>query len=102
MPKTRTTLTIDEDILRSARIAAANRGIKEGQLIEEALTRYLGYNVFELAWTDSAERDNALDEGLDIRSMTDDELLQWAVDLQHEARRDRRAGTGGPSRTGGR
>ena len=46
MPKTRTTLTIDEDILRSARIAAANRGMKEGEIIEEALITHLGLGVF--------------------------------------------------------
>lgn len=94
MAKTRTTLTIDEEILKSARIAAANRGIKEGELIEEALTRYLGYNVFELIWDDNADRE--FDDGLDFQAMTDDELLQWAVEVQHEARRDWLEGKGGP------
>ena len=50
MAKTRTTLTIDEDILRSARAAAANQGIKEGTLIERALMEYLGLGAFELIW----------------------------------------------------
>lgn len=95
MAKTRTTLTIDEDILKSARIAAASRGIKEGELIEEALTRYLGYNVFELIWADNANRQ--FEDGIDFQAMSDDELLQWAVDVQHEARRDWLEGKGGPS-----
>lgn len=99
MAKTRTTLTIDEDILRSARIAAANRGMKEGEIIEEALTRYLGYDVFKRIWADNADRQ--FDDGPDFQAMSDDELLQWVVEVQHEARRDRLEGKGGPFIEGG-
>lgn len=86
MPKTRTTLTIDEDILRSTRVAAAHRGMKEGDLIEEALNRHLGLGVFERLWEDQ-QPDPEFD------AMTDDELMDWVVQLQHDIRNERRKQT---------
>lgn len=91
MAKTRTTLTIDEDILRSARIAAANRGIKEGDLIEEALISHLGLSVFERIWQRIEHEGLIIEDGRDIRDMTDDEVMDWVVKQQHEARTDRLA-----------
>jgi hypothetical protein len=86
MPKTRTTLTIDEDILRSARIAAANRGIKEGDLIEEALITHLGLGVFDRLWQRINHEGLITDDGRDIRDMTDDQVMDWVVEQQHAAR----------------
>jgi len=83
MPKTRTTLTIDEDILRSTRVAAAHRGMKEGDLIEEALNRHLGLGVFERLW-ESQQPDPEFD------AMSEDELMDWVVQLQHDIRNKRR------------
>ena len=83
MAKTRTTLTIDEDILRSTRVAAAHRGMKEGDLIEEALNRHLGIGVFERLWEDQ-QPDQQFD------AMSDDELMDWVVQLQHDVRDERR------------
>ena len=90
MPKTRTTLTIDEDILRSARIAAANRGMKEGDLIEEALVSHLGLSVFERIWQRIEAEGLITDDGRDVRDMTDDEIMDWVVAQQHAARSPRR------------
>ncbi len=81
MPKTRTTLTIDEDVLRSARVAAAHRGMKEGELIEEAIARYLGIGVFERIWGRIPDTEFA--------DMTEDEIMDLAVREQHAARADR-------------
>jgi hypothetical protein len=92
MPKTRTTLTIDEDILRSARIAAANRGMKEGEIIEEALTRQLGLGVFERRWARTDAEGAYTEDGVDISTMTDDQLMDWVVGIQHDARAERSAG----------
>jgi len=89
MPKTRTTLTIDEDVLRSARLTAASRGMKEGELIEEALRDYLGIGVFRDIW-DRIEREGLpTDDGIDLEAMSDDELLDWVVEQQHLARDER-------------
>lgn len=86
MAKTRTTLTIDEDILRSARIAAANRGMKEGEIIEEALTRHLGIGVFERIWARTDAGGPYTDDGIDVHGMTEDELMHWVVGIQHDTR----------------
>ena len=83
MPKTRTTLTIDEDILRSTRVAAAHRGMKEGDLIEEALNRHLGLGVFERLWQNQ-QPDAEFD------AMSEDDLMDWVVQLQHDVRNERR------------
>ena len=86
MPKTRTTLTIDEDVLRSARIAAANRGVKEGEIIEEALITHLGLGVFERIWQRIDNEGLITDDGRDVRDMTDDQVMDWVVEQQHAAR----------------
>lgn len=78
MAKTRTTLTIDEDLLRSVRVAAAHRGMKEGELIEEALERHLGLGVFERIWTSL--------EDSDLARMDEDALMDFVVREQHAAR----------------
>ena len=90
MPKTRTTLTIDEDVLRSARIAAANRDMKEGDLIEEALISHLGLSVFERIWQRIEAEGLITDDGRDVRDMTDDEVMDWVVAQQHAARSPKR------------
>ena len=86
MPKTRTTLTIDEDILRSARIAAANRGMKEGEIIEEALITHLGLGVFDRIWQRIDHEGLITDDGRDILDMTDDHVMDWVVEQQYAAR----------------
>jgi hypothetical protein len=73
MPNARTTLTIDERVLRAVRIKAARTGRRDSEVIEEALRRDLGLDLMEGIW---ARAD--LDE---------DEAMQLAVEAQHEARR---------------
>ncbi len=53
--------------------------MKEGDLIEEALKRHLVLGVFERIWN---EADNA-----DLSDMSEDELMDWVVAIQHETRR---------------
>lgn len=50
MPKTRTTLTIDEDVFRAVKIKAARTGKRDSQVIEESLRRDLGLNDLEDIW----------------------------------------------------
>ncbi len=85
MAKTRTTLTIDEDVLRSTRVAAAHRGMKEGELIEEALRRHLGMDVFRDMW------DHVPDTN--FGAMSEDEIMDVVVQEQHAARKARRRTT---------
>lgn len=76
MPKVRTTLTIDEDVLRWVKVRAARTGKGDSQVIEEALRRDLGLDLLEQLW----ER-NQLGE---------DEAVDLAVEAQHATRRRRR------------
>lgn len=76
MAKTRTTLTIDEDVLRAVKVRAARMGKGDGEVIEEALRRDLGLNLFDRLWAR-----NDLGEG---------EALELAVEGQHATRRRKR------------
>jgi hypothetical protein len=48
--KTRTTLTVDEDVLRAVRIKAARTGKRDSEVIEESLRRDLGMGVLDEIW----------------------------------------------------
>ncbi len=72
MPKTRTTLTIDEDVLKAVRVRAARTGKGDSEVIEEAVRRSLGLDLFERLWARAT-----LDE---------DEARALAVTAQHETR----------------
>lgn len=76
MAKVRTTLTIDEDVLRWVKVRAARTGKGDSQVIEESLRRDLGLDLLEQLW----ER-NQLSEG---------EAAELAVEAQHKTRRRRR------------
>ncbi len=73
MAKTRTTLTIDEDVLRAVKVRAARTGKGDGEVIEEALRRDLGLDLLDRLWVR-----NDLGEG---------EALELAVEAQHATRR---------------
>lgn len=47
MSRTRTTLSIDDQVLRAARIAAARSGKRDSELVEDALRAYLGLTVID-------------------------------------------------------
>ena len=72
MAKTRTTLTIDEDVLRAVKVRAARTGKGDGEVIEEALRRDLGLDLLDRLW---ARNDLAEDEAVDL-----------AVQAQHVTR----------------
>jgi hypothetical protein len=50
MPKTRTTLTVDEEVLKAVRIKAARTGKRDSEVIEESLRRDLGLDELERIW----------------------------------------------------
>ncbi len=72
MPKTRTTLTIDEGLLRSVKVRAARLGKGESEVIEQAIRRELGFELLDQLW----ER-NALAE---------DDATRLALEAQHVTR----------------
>jgi Ribbon-helix-helix protein, copG family len=73
MAKARTTVTLDERVLRAVRIKAARTGRRDSDVIEEALRRELGLDFLDRIW-ESADLD-------------EDEAMRLAVEAQHEARR---------------
>jgi Ribbon-helix-helix protein, copG family len=76
MPKVRTTLTIEEEILRAVKVRAARAGKGDSEVIEEALRRELGFDLLGRLW-----RRNDLSE---------EEATAVAVEAQHKTRRRRR------------
>jgi hypothetical protein len=71
--KVRTTLTIDEEILRWVKIRAARTGKGDSQVIEESLRRDLGLDMLEQLW--------------DKNQLGEDEAVDLAVEAQHATRR---------------
>jgi hypothetical protein len=75
MPKVRTTLTIDEDVLRAVKVRGARTGKGDGEVIEEALRRQLGFDLLDRLWQSS--------------DLDETEALELAVEAQHKTRRRR-------------
>ncbi len=50
MAKTRTTVTLDEDVFRAVKIKAARTGKRDSQVIEESLRRDLGLDALAELW----------------------------------------------------
>lgn len=75
MAKTRTTLTIDEGVLRAVKVRAARSGRGDSDVIEEAVRRHLGLDLLDRLW----ER-NDLDEH---------KAAELALEAQHSSRRQR-------------
>lgn len=50
MPRSKTTVYIEESLLRAAKVAAARSGRKDYEIFEEALRTYLGIEVLERVW----------------------------------------------------
>jgi hypothetical protein len=73
MPKARTTITLDERVLRAVRVKAARSGRRDSDVIEEALRRDLGLDLLERVW--------------ETADLEEDEALGMAVDAQHKGRR---------------
>lgn len=72
MAKVRTTLTIDESVLKAVRIRAARTGRGDSEVIEAAVRDALGLDVFERLW-----EGNDLDE---------DSAMTLALEAQRAAR----------------
>lgn len=75
MAKVRTTLTIDEEVLRAVKVRAARSGKPDSQVIEEVLRRELGLDLLERLWSRN--------------EMTEEDALQLAKEAQHKTRRRR-------------
>lgn len=73
MTKTRTTLTIDEEVLKAVKVRAARTGKGESEVIEEAVRRDLGLDLFGRLWSRN--------------DMPEEEAMTLALEAQEDARR---------------
>ncbi|MEX0675405.1 MAG: hypothetical protein WD981_01885 [Gaiellaceae bacterium] len=80
MQKRRATFSLDEDVLRATRVAAARAGKRDSEIVEDALRSYLAIGVLEEIW--GARPDGAPD-------LPDEDSLRLARDEQHAARSGR-------------
>ena len=76
VPKLRTTVTLDQDVLRSVRVRAARQGKGDSEVIEESLRRDLGLDLLERIWAKNR--------------MGEDEAMRLAREAQHRTRPRRR------------
>lgn len=53
MGKAKTTIYVDQEVIRAARIWAARTGRRDSEVIEEALRSYLGIGLLQSIWADS-------------------------------------------------
>ena len=72
MPKVRTTLTIDEEVLRAVRVRAARSGQRDSEVIEEAVREKLGLDLLRRVWEKA--------------DLSEDEAMALAVEAQHNTR----------------
>jgi hypothetical protein len=70
--KVRTTLTIDEDVLRAVKVRAARTGMGDSEVIENALRRELGFDLLDRLWARA--------------TLSEEEAIALAVEAQHETR----------------
>ncbi len=75
MAKVRTTLTIDDEVLRAVKHRAARGGMRESEVIEEALRRDLGVDLLDELWS--------------RRDMPEKEASKLALEAQHQTRTGR-------------
>lgn len=73
MPKVRTTLTIEEEVLRAVKVRGARTGRGDSEVIEQALRRELGLDLLDRLWQSN--------------DLAEDEATALAVEAQHETRR---------------
>jgi hypothetical protein len=76
MPKVRTTLTLDEEVMRLVKVRAARQGKGDSEVIEESLRRDLGLDLLERIWSKN--------------QMTEEQAMRLAVEAQHSSRSGRR------------
>ncbi|TMF44393.1 MAG: ribbon-helix-helix protein, CopG family [Chloroflexi bacterium] len=76
MPRVRTTLTLDADLMRMVKVRAARQGKGDSEVIEESLRRDLGLEVLDRLWSKNR--------------MSEEDALQLGREAQHSTRTRRR------------
>jgi hypothetical protein len=76
MPKVRTTLTLDEEVMKWVKVRAARMGKGDSEVIEDSLRRDLGIELLERLWSKN--------------QIPEEQALDLAVEAQHSTRPRRR------------
>jgi Ribbon-helix-helix protein, copG family len=76
MPKIRTTVTLDEEVLKWVKVRAARLGKGDSEVIEDSLRRDLGLDLLDRLWSKN--------------QMSEAKAAQLAVEAQHSTRPRRR------------
>ena len=76
MPKVRTTLTLDEEVMRLVKVRAARQGKGDSEVIEESLRRDLGLDTLERLWS--------------RHGLSEKQATELALEAQHSTRTRRR------------
>ena len=77
MAKVRTTVSLDEEVMRWVKVRAARLGKGDSQVIEDSLRRDLGLELLERLWSE-----NRMDEA---------KATKLALEAQHSTRSRRRS-----------
>jgi hypothetical protein len=72
MPKIRTTVTLDEEVLKLVKVRAARMGKGDSEVIEDSLRRDLGLDLLDRLWSKN--------------QMPEDQAVALAVEAQHSTR----------------
>ena len=72
MPKVRTTVSLDADVVRALRVRAARTGAADSAVIEQALRRELGFDLLDRLWGRA--------------DLGEDEAAALANEAKHESR----------------
>jgi gamma-glutamyl:cysteine ligase YbdK (ATP-grasp superfamily) len=81
MPKTRTTVTLQEDVIRAVKIKAARSGMRDSEVIEDSLRRDLGLDALDELWAR-------------VKPAAEGEGMELATAELHAMRREKRAASG--------
>ena len=76
MPKVRTTVTLDEDVMRLVKVRAARQRKGDSEVIEESLRRDLGLEMLERLWSKNR--------------LSEEQAMHIALEAQHSTRPRRR------------
>lgn len=76
MSKVRTTVTLDEEVMRLVKVRAARQRKGDSEVIEESLRRDLGLETLEKLWSKNR--------------LNDEQAIQLALEAQHSTRTRRR------------
>jgi hypothetical protein len=77
MRKVRTTLTLDEEVMRLVKVRAARQGKGDSEVIEESLRRDLGLDLLNRLWSKNP--------------LSEEEAMKLALEAQRATRARRRA-----------